>query len=125
MGFVPRRKEVSLAAGAHRPEPVTGPATATKLLWSGSADRVKVSEGGTYTHQHRKLIFSTRRRWKSAAPPSSPGDRPYPVPDDVVVRAVTAGGVPAHWLAAPGADAGRVLRFQRGAAVLPVPAGPA
>ena len=31
------------------------------------------------------------------------------MPDDVLVREVTAGGVPAHWLAAPGADTGRVL----------------
>jgi monoterpene epsilon-lactone hydrolase len=43
-----------------------------------------------------------------------PGDRLYPVPDDVVVTAVTAGGVAAHWLAAPGADAGRVLLFLHG-----------
>jgi epsilon-lactone hydrolase len=38
----------------------------------------------------------------------------YPVPDDVVVRDVTAGGVPAHWLTAPEADAGRVLLFLHG-----------
>ncbi len=44
----------------------------------------------------------------------TPGDRLYPVPDDVVVREVTAGGVPAHWLAAPGTDAGRVLLFLHG-----------
>jgi hypothetical protein len=31
----------------------------------------------------------------------TPGDRLHPVPDDVLVREVTAGGVPAHWLAAP------------------------
>jgi epsilon-lactone hydrolase len=43
-----------------------------------------------------------------------PGDRLYPVSDDVVVTAVTAGGVPAHWLVAPGADAGRVLLFLHG-----------
>ena len=33
-----------------------------------------------------------------------PGDRLYPVPDDVLVTDVTAGGVPAHWLTAPGAE---------------------
>ena len=33
-----------------------------------------------------------------------PGDRLHPVPDDVLVKEVTAGGVPAHWLAAPAAD---------------------
>ncbi len=44
----------------------------------------------------------------------TPGDRLHPIPDDVLVTEVTAGGVPAHWLAAPGADAGRVLLFLHG-----------
>jgi monoterpene epsilon-lactone hydrolase len=44
----------------------------------------------------------------------TPGDRLYPVPDDVLVTEVNAGGVPAHWLAASGADAGRVLLFLHG-----------
>jgi monoterpene epsilon-lactone hydrolase len=44
----------------------------------------------------------------------APGGRPHPVPDDVVVRDVTADGVPAHWLTAPGADTGRVLLFLHG-----------
>ncbi len=44
----------------------------------------------------------------------TPGDRLHPVPDDVLVTDVTAGGVPAHWLTAPGADAGRVLLFLHG-----------
>jgi monoterpene epsilon-lactone hydrolase len=43
-----------------------------------------------------------------------PGDRLHPVPGDVVVSEVTAGGVPAHWLAAPGADDGRILLFLHG-----------
>src|ERR1700683_4227320 len=43
-----------------------------------------------------------------------PGNRLHPVPDDVRVSEVNAGGVPAHWLAAPGADAGRVLLFLHG-----------
>src|SRR5690242_9133853 len=38
----------------------------------------------------------------------------HPLPDDVMVTEVTAGGVPAHWLAAPGADTGRVLMFLHG-----------
>jgi epsilon-lactone hydrolase len=44
----------------------------------------------------------------------TPGDRLHPVPDDVLVRDVTAGGVPAHWLTAPGTDPGRVLLFLHG-----------
>ncbi len=44
----------------------------------------------------------------------APAGRLYPVPDDVLVSEVTAGGVPAHWLTAPGADAGRVLLFLHG-----------
>ena len=44
----------------------------------------------------------------------TPGDRLHPVPDDVLVTDVTAGGVPAHWLSAPGTDPGRVLLFLHG-----------
>ena len=44
----------------------------------------------------------------------APAGRLHPVPDDVMVTEVTAGGVPAHWLAAPGADTGRVLMFLHG-----------
>jgi epsilon-lactone hydrolase len=44
----------------------------------------------------------------------APGGRPHPVPDDVLVTEVAAGGVPAHWLAAPGTDADRVLIFLHG-----------
>jgi epsilon-lactone hydrolase len=44
----------------------------------------------------------------------TPGGRPHPVPDDVRVTDVTAGGVPAHWLDAPGTDPGRVLLFLHG-----------
>ena len=71
------------------------------------------------------LIDTFRDRQKasaSQAPPTleqrraafAPAGRPYPVPDDVLVSDVNAGGVPAHWLAAPGADAGRVLLFLHG-----------
>jgi epsilon-lactone hydrolase len=38
----------------------------------------------------------------------------YRLPDDVLVTEVIAGGVPAHWLDAPGADTGRVLLFLHG-----------
>ena len=71
------------------------------------------------------VIDAFRDRQKasaSQAPPTleerraafAPAGRIHPVPDDVLVREVTAGGVPAHWLAAPGADAGRVLLFLHG-----------
>ncbi len=71
------------------------------------------------------VIESLRDRQKASAsqtPPTLaerradfvPGDRLHPVPDDVLVRQVTAGGVPAHWLTAPGADDGRVLLFLHG-----------
>ena len=43
-----------------------------------------------------------------------PGDRLHRVPDDVLVTEVSAGGVPAHWLGAPGAGTGRVLLFLHG-----------
>jgi epsilon-lactone hydrolase len=44
----------------------------------------------------------------------APGGVPHPVPDDVRVTDVIAGGVPAHWLTAPGAEDGRVLLFLHG-----------
>ena len=44
----------------------------------------------------------------------APAGRLHPVPEDVLVEEVTAGGVPAHWLTAPGADPGRVLLFLHG-----------
>ena len=44
----------------------------------------------------------------------APAGRLYPVPDDVLVTEVIAGGVPAHWLAAPGTGTGRVLLFLHG-----------
>jgi monoterpene epsilon-lactone hydrolase len=58
----------------------------------------------------------------SQAPPTleerrakfAPAGRLHPVPDDVLVQEVTAGGVPAHWLVAPGTDPGRVLLFLHG-----------
>jgi monoterpene epsilon-lactone hydrolase len=71
------------------------------------------------------VIASLRDRQRASAgqaPPALeqrraafvPGDRLHPVPDDVLVTEVTAGGVPAHWLAAPGTDTGRVLLFLHG-----------
>ncbi len=58
----------------------------------------------------------------SQAPPTleqrranfAPAGSLHPVPSDVLVSEVTAGGVPAHWLAAPGAGTGRVLLFLHG-----------
>jgi epsilon-lactone hydrolase len=49
--------------------------------------------------------------WRAAF---APAGRLHPLPDDVRVTAVTAGGVPAHWLDAPGADPGRALLFLHG-----------
>lgn len=43
-----------------------------------------------------------------------PGDVLHPVPADVVITAVDAGGVPATWLDAPGATPDRVLIFLHG-----------
>jgi monoterpene epsilon-lactone hydrolase len=44
----------------------------------------------------------------------APAGRVHPLPDDVLVDAVTADGVPAHWLDAPGADPSQVLLFLHG-----------
>ena len=72
-----------------------------------------------------ELIDALRDRQKATASQAAPAleerlaafapaGRLHPVPDDVLVTEVTAGGVPAHWLAAPGTDTGRVLLFLHG-----------
>jgi monoterpene epsilon-lactone hydrolase len=72
----------------------------------------------------RALIDARRDRQKASASQAfptlkerrsafAPGGRLHPVPEDVLVREVSARGVPAHWLAAR-ADAGRVLLFLHG-----------
>jgi epsilon-lactone hydrolase len=77
------------------------------------------------SHAMQNVIDGLREQRRAAAgqaPPTlaerratfAPGGTPHPVPDDVLVTEVTAGGVTAHWLAAPGADAGRVLLFLHG-----------
>src|SRR6185312_13329610 len=44
----------------------------------------------------------------------APAGPVHPIPDDVLVSEVSAGGVQAYWLTAPGADADRVLLFLHG-----------
>ena len=64
-----------------------------------------------------EALRDRRKASASQAPPTleqrraafTPGDRLHPVPDDVRVTEVTAGGVPAHWLTPPGTGTGRVL----------------
>lgn len=67
-------------------------------------------------------LRNQRKRSASRAAPAlearraafAPGGFPHAVPDDVRVTDVTAGGVPAHWLDAPGTDPRRVLLFLHG-----------
>lgn len=67
-------------------------------------------------------LWEQRKAAAGQAPPTlaarratfAPAGRPHPVPDDVLVTDVTAGGVPAHWLAAPGTASDRVLIFLHG-----------
>lgn len=67
--------------------------------------------------------FLQRREGASGKPKLTLGDRRaafgpagavYPLPDDVSVTAVVAGAVPAHWLATPDVDPGRVLVYLHG-----------
>jgi monoterpene epsilon-lactone hydrolase len=68
------------------------------------------------------FLWDKQKAGAGQAPPTleqsraafAPAGRLHPLPDDVRVTEVSAGGVPAHWLAAPGADPGRVLLFMHG-----------
>jgi monoterpene epsilon-lactone hydrolase len=77
------------------------------------------------SHEMRELLQQLKRRQRNdaeAAPLTveearahfAPAGPIYPVPDDVSVTAIDAGGVQAHWLEAPGVDPGRVLLFLHG-----------
>ena len=72
-----------------------------------------------------ELLEELRTRQRHAAKQPTPSlaelragflpiGRPYAIPDDVTVTEVMAGGVPAHWLDAPGVDPARVLVFLHG-----------
>ncbi len=72
----------------------------------------------------QRLLRALKQR-QAESPPAAPsladeraGFAPagplHPIPDDVRVTAVSADGVPAHWLDAPGADRDRVLLFLHG-----------
>jgi monoterpene epsilon-lactone hydrolase len=77
------------------------------------------------SEEMRDVIDTLRDRQKASAGQAQPAleerratfvpaDRLHPVPDDVVVTDVSAGGVAAHWLDAPDTDPGRVLLFLHG-----------
>lgn len=68
-------------------------------------------------------VLWQRRRSAAEQPPPTlaeiragfiPGDAIHPIPDDVVVTPVSAGGVAASWLDAPGARQDRALLFLHG-----------
>ncbi|AYF72821.1 alpha/beta hydrolase [Nocardia yunnanensis] len=67
-------------------------------------------------------LFEQRRAARPATPPALadlranflPAGKRYDLPDDVRVSEVSAGGVPSHWLDAPGAAPERVLVFLHG-----------
>jgi monoterpene epsilon-lactone hydrolase len=73
--------------------------------------------------QHVLDVLWARRRASEDQPPPplaearagfTPLDELHPIPGDVRVSEVAAGGVPAHWLDAPGTDPERVLLFLHG-----------
>ena len=78
------------------------PSVAMQDLMEVLRDRQRAS-----TSQAPATVAEARATFAPAGPV-------HPVPDDVLVSEVSAGGVRAHWLTAPGADADRVLLFLHG-----------
>ena len=122
-----RRRHPGTASRHLRDTGYDTPAAAARPPAGGGArDRDRVErEAGMPSQAMQDAIDAIRDRQQASAgqaPPTleerraafTPGDRLHPVPDDVLVTQVNAGGVPAHWLAAPGADTGRVLLFLHG-----------
>jgi epsilon-lactone hydrolase len=90
-------------------------------------NQIRHSEGevGMPSQAMQDLIeaFRNRRSARAGHAPATleearaafaPGGRHQPVPDDVLVTQVSAGGVSAYWLDAPGTDTRRVLLFLHG-----------
>jgi monoterpene epsilon-lactone hydrolase len=100
--------------------PGCGPGTMTGLI------PARVCDGRSMPSPAMQDVLDLLRKQQQTAagqpPPSlaerratfAPAGRPHPVPDDVRVSEGPAGGVPAHWLDAPGVDPGRVLVFLHG-----------
>jgi epsilon-lactone hydrolase len=98
----PKRHPRRIRRAAHTEGDADMPSHAMQDAINVLRDRQKASAGqAPPTLEQRRAAFT-------------PADRLHPVPDDVLVREVTAGGVPAHWLAPAGADPGRVLLFLHG-----------
>jgi epsilon-lactone hydrolase len=83
------------------------------------------AESATPSPGMRAWIDELKARQRAAAdqaPPTvdearatfAPVGRIHPIPDDVLVTEVSASGVPAYWLDAPGTDAARVMLFLHG-----------
>ena len=89
------------------------------------SDSGPASESGMPSAAMQELLRSLKQRQAagSPTPPLSLADERagfapagplHPIPDDVRVTEVSADGVRAHWLDAPGADRDRVLLFLHG-----------
>jgi len=102
LAWPPKRHPRRISQAAHAKGDADMPSRAMRDSIDALRDRQKASASqAPPTLEERRAAFV-------------PGDRLHPVPDDVLVTEVDAGGVPAHWLTAPGADAGRVLLFLHG-----------
>jgi epsilon-lactone hydrolase len=98
----PKRQLRQIRRAAHAKGDADMPSQAMQDAIDTMRDRRKASAGqAPPTLEQRRAAFT-------------PGDRLHPIPDDVLVTEVTAGGLPAHWLVAPGTDTARVLLFLHG-----------
>jgi monoterpene epsilon-lactone hydrolase len=81
------------------------PRPQARQLLSGDADMPSQAMQDvidTLRGQQKAAASQPSRSLEQRRAAFAPAGRLHPLPDDVVVRDVTAGGVPAHWLAAPG-----------------------
>jgi monoterpene epsilon-lactone hydrolase len=93
-------------------------------LTPGNGDPIVPGEACVPSEAMQQLLRSLKQRQAESpsSPPSLADERAafapagplHPIPDDVQVTEVSADGVPAYWLDAPGADDDRILLFLHG-----------
>jgi monoterpene epsilon-lactone hydrolase len=115
-----------LLRGGHSGIGRTTNAVVRKILQSADGERDAGGENGLMPSQEMQEVidyFRRRRAARANQPPATleatraafaPAGRLHPLPEDVTVTDVDAGGVPAHWLVPPGANRDRVLLYVHG-----------
>jgi monoterpene epsilon-lactone hydrolase len=121
-----RRSERDLLRGGRSGDRPYDERGSPKILRSADGERDAGADNGPMPSEETQDVidhFRRRRATRANQPPATleetraafaPAGRLHPLPEDVTVTDVDAGGVPAHWLVTPEANGDRVLLYLHG-----------